>query len=28
MRDWPKQDIAAFADLLDRFVTELVNGHP
>lgn len=28
MRDWPQHDIAAFADLLDRFVTELVNGHP
>lgn len=26
MRDWPKHDIAAFADLLDRFVTELIDG--
>ena len=25
MRDWPQHDIAAFADLLDRFVTELLN---
>lgn len=23
LRDWPQQDIAAFADLLDRFVTAL-----
>ena len=25
MQDWPEHDVVAFADLLDRFVTELVN---
>lgn len=28
LRDWPEQDIAGFADLLDRFVTGLIDDHP